>query len=93
MKKSTEMLSTKYCKNKTVTNRTTNNTSQTIVAQEALKYMSSINKISYIRCNMPDKQTISHCHLPDIFKSCQLWVNVCRRKKLPLQKLTLQQTV
>jgi len=78
MNKSTEMLSITYCKNKTVTNRTINNTSQIIVAQEALKYMSSINKISYIRCHTPDTKTISHCHLPDLSKSCPLWVNVCR---------------
>jgi hypothetical protein len=36
MNKPTEMFSTTYCKNKIVTNRTTNNTSQIIVAQEAL---------------------------------------------------------
>jgi len=59
MNKSTDMFSTTYCKNKIVTNRTTNNTSQIIVAQEALKYMSSVNKISEIRCHMPDKQV---CH-------------------------------
>jgi len=80
MNKATEMLSTKYCKNKKVTNRTTNNASQIIhvVAQEALKYLSSINKTSYIRCHTPDTQTISHCHHQEISKSCPLWGNVCR---------------
>jgi hypothetical protein len=78
MNKSTEMLSTMYCKNRTVTNRTINNTSQIIVAQEELKYMSSIHKISFIGCSIPDTKTISHCHLPDLSKSCPLWVTVCR---------------